>query len=193
MVDDLFSMVQKLGIFIILSQTLLHFRPNEEYEKYIKILCNIIILSMFIVPVLGLFQKDISNEFEVQVKAYQKKMEQIEAPVEKQLESTGKEMNDRIREEIKSRLNKMEIKNYKITNVMLNGMDQSGSYDTDNLQITVVLKADDNAQGTIKVDKINLGKETEVIETDSNMKGYREEFARILGISEDYVEVVVRG
>lgn len=193
MVDDLFSMVQKLGIFIILSQTLLHFRPNEEYEKYIKILCNIIILSMFIVPVLGLFQKDISNEFEVQVKAYQKKMEQIEAPVEKQLESTGKEMNDRIREEIKSRLNKMEIKNYKITDVMLNGMDQSGSYDTDNLQITVVLKADDNAQGTIKVDKINLGKETEVIETDSNMKGYREEFARILGISEDYVEVVVRG
>lgn len=193
MVDDLFSMVQKLGIFIILSQTLLHFRPNEEYEKYIKILCNIIILSMFIVPVLGLFQKDISNEFEVQVKAYQKKMEQIEAPVEKQLEATGKEMNDRIREEIKSRLNKMEIKNYKITDVMLNGMDQSGSYDTDNLQITVVLKADDNAQGTIKVDKINLGKETEVIETDSNMKGYREEFARILGISEDYVEVVVRG
>lgn len=193
MVDDLFSMVQKLGIFIILSQTLLHFRPNEEYEKYIKILCNIIILSMFIVPVLGLFQKDISNEFEVQVKAYQKKMEQIEAPVEKQLESTGKEMNDRIREEIKSKLNKMEIKNYKITDVMLNGMDQSGSYDTDNLQITVVLKADDNAQGTIKVDKINLGKETEVIETDSNMKGYREEFARILGISEDYVEVVVRG
>lgn len=193
MVDDLFSMVQKLGIFIILSQTLLHFRPNEEYEKYIKILCNIIILSMFIVPVLGLFQKDIGNEFEVQVKAYQMKMEQIEAPVEKQLETTGKEMNDRIREEIKSRLNKVEMKNYKITDVMLNGMDESGSYDTDNLQIKVVLKADDSAQGTIKVDKIHLGNETEVIETDNNMNGYREEFARILGISEDYVEVVVRG
>lgn len=193
MVDDLFSVVQKLGIFIILSQTLLHFRPNEEYEKYIKILCNIIILSMFIVPVLGLFQKDIGNEFEVQVKAYQKKMEQIEVPVEKQLETTGKELNNRIKEEIKTRLNKIEVKNYKITDVILDGMDESGSYNTDNLQITVVLKEDNNVQGTIKVDKIQLDKETEVTKTDYNMKGYKEEFAKILGISEDYVEVVVRG
>lgn len=51
------SIIQ-LGIFMICAQTIVHFRPNGSYEKYLKMLVSIMILLQVFWPILNLFTSD---------------------------------------------------------------------------------------------------------------------------------------
>lgn len=38
----------RIGAFMIVAQTIVHFRPKNTYEKYLKMLINIIVLVMLV-------------------------------------------------------------------------------------------------------------------------------------------------
>ncbi len=54
----LFRGICKLGIFVICVQTITHFRPNQSYEKYIKLLSGIMILLQIVIPINRLFHRN---------------------------------------------------------------------------------------------------------------------------------------
>jgi len=52
---NFFDLIRKVGIFIICAQAIVHFRPDDSYEKYLRMLVSIIVLVMILLPVLKLF------------------------------------------------------------------------------------------------------------------------------------------
>lgn len=50
----LFETICRIGIFMICAQAIVHFRPKEAYEKYLKLLVSVMILIQLFLP-LGSF------------------------------------------------------------------------------------------------------------------------------------------
>ena len=50
-VNTLFQTVCRVGIFMICAQAIVHFRPQESYEKYLKLLVSIMVLIQLFLPV----------------------------------------------------------------------------------------------------------------------------------------------
>lgn len=46
--------IGRIGIFMICAQTIVHFRPRETYEKYLKLLVGVMVLIQLFLP-LGSF------------------------------------------------------------------------------------------------------------------------------------------
>lgn len=57
MMDAFFSAICKVGIFMICAQAIIHFRPQESYEKYLKMLVSVMILIQLFLPLGSLFSE----------------------------------------------------------------------------------------------------------------------------------------
>ncbi len=44
MQNSLFQAICRVGIFMICAQAIVHFRPQEAYEKYLKLLISVMVL-----------------------------------------------------------------------------------------------------------------------------------------------------
>lgn len=53
-----FRAICQMGIFIICAQTIVHFRPKESYEKYLKLLVSVMLLLQIFIPVTKLFSAE---------------------------------------------------------------------------------------------------------------------------------------
>lgn len=51
MQNILFQTICRVGIFMICAQAIIHFRPRETYEKYLKLLVSVMILIQLFLPV----------------------------------------------------------------------------------------------------------------------------------------------
>lgn len=55
MQNSFFQAICRIGIFMICVRALIHFRPNESYEKYLRLLAGILIMIQLFLPVGRLF------------------------------------------------------------------------------------------------------------------------------------------
>ena len=51
----LYRVIGQVGIFLICAQTVVHFRPKETYDKYLKLLLSVMLLLQLLQPVLTVF------------------------------------------------------------------------------------------------------------------------------------------
>ena len=49
----LYRVIGQAGIFLICAQTVVHFRPKESYDKYLKLLLSVMLLLQLLQPVLS--------------------------------------------------------------------------------------------------------------------------------------------
>lgn len=49
--NTLFQAICRMGIFMICAQAVVHFRPKESYEKYLKLLVSVIVLIQVFLPI----------------------------------------------------------------------------------------------------------------------------------------------
>lgn len=49
--NSLFQTICRIGIFMICAQTVIHFRPQESYAKYLKLLVSAMVLIQMFLPV----------------------------------------------------------------------------------------------------------------------------------------------
>ena len=47
MQSEFFKAICQMGIFMICAQSIVHFRPNASYEKYLKLLVGVLLLIQF--------------------------------------------------------------------------------------------------------------------------------------------------
>lgn len=196
MVDSFFHLIWQLGLFLIVAQTIQHFKPNESYGKYIRILSNIMVLSMFIVPLITLFKKDMVQEFQTQILLYQQQLETINADVGYNEEDNQKVIVSKIEQEIKARLTKgVTEENISIAGVKISGMEpmEDGGYDIDKLHILVLVEKKGRAGDLIQVEPVKIqsgqGEEEEEEGEMQEEQRLQADFARLLGTQENYMEV----
>lgn len=56
--DRLLQIIKQTGIFMVCAQMILHFKPAECYEKYIRLLIGIMVLAQLIAAASALFGKE---------------------------------------------------------------------------------------------------------------------------------------
>lgn len=120
--NTLVETIQKIGIFLIAAQAIMHFAPGTAYTKYIKLIAGIMVLVMFLSPVYQIITGEIIfssldagrygiAEERAETQGLSMRWEEMESYIEKQTwkqETVLEQMVD----EIKSRLNQEIEKKY---------------------------------------------------------------------------------
>ncbi len=71
----LVTSICQMGIFMICAQAIIHFKPDNSYGKYLKMLVSVMILIQIFVPISSLFtQKNMGDVLE-SVQLFEKKLE----------------------------------------------------------------------------------------------------------------------
>ena len=178
--NEILDLLLKIGIFLVLSQTLLHFNANENYTKYVQIIIHLMILSMLLVPMIGIFKEGTLHKFEEEVRQYQKQLQMLdseELPDIEVLELT--EIQEQMKNEIKSRINN-ELKlgeiEAEVLKVEIDGKKADGTFDRKKMKIDVWIEV--TSRGITKGDE------------KENLHGeYQKLCAKILETEEQYLEV----
>lgn len=53
--ETLFQAICRVGIFMICAQALIHFKPSEAYEKYLRLIVSVMVLIQLFLPVGSIF------------------------------------------------------------------------------------------------------------------------------------------
>ncbi|MCM1187967.1 MAG: hypothetical protein NC541_01570 [bacterium] len=104
----LFQAICRVGIFIICARAIVHFRPRETYEKFLKLLVSVMVLIQLFLPI-GSFLLGDGMEEAV------KRLERLQEELERELELTAGEAEEADRmlesmtlEEIRRRMEEAE-------------------------------------------------------------------------------------
>jgi hypothetical protein len=100
MLDSFFQAICRVGIFMICSQAIVHFRPQEVYEKYLKLLVSVMVLIQLFLP-LGSFLLGGGREEAVRL------LEQFGLELEQSMENAAK--NAAATDEILERMTLEEV------------------------------------------------------------------------------------
>lgn len=107
MAQQFFQIVCRLGIFMVCARLLIHFRAQESYEKYLKLLVSVMILIQLFLP-LGNFLsaekkeaglkelEGIRQEFEAELERAQIQVQEADRMLE---QMTLEELQRRVEEE----------------------------------------------------------------------------------------------
>ncbi len=209
--------IKRIGLFMIVAQTVIHFAAGQQYEKYMRIVAGVIVLLLFITP----FSSYRGNAAE----EWQKELEQITEKMESYGNLWPEKMPDmdygsersmmrQLESEVKRKLiDGTDLAEYEITDVAIEweGVEgRSGSVQdmlVGGIRITLWptaeyedITADKETEIPIVIERIQIGKqpgtdepETENAEQIRQLQEYRGIFAEILGIDEEKVEVIYDG
>ena len=73
----LYRVVGQAGIFLICAQTIVHFRPKEAYEKYLKLLLSVMLLTQLLQPVLSVFGGGTDQNAQAQVEEFTEELQSV--------------------------------------------------------------------------------------------------------------------
>ena len=73
----LYRVVGQAGIFLICAQTIVHFRPKEAYEKYLKLLLSVMLLTQLLQPVLSVFGGGADQNVQAQVEEFTEELQSV--------------------------------------------------------------------------------------------------------------------
>lgn len=203
MAGEAFEIMKRASIFMILAQTILYFRPQESYEKYLRFLIHLLLIAVLFFPVVDLLNHSAGSRMQSSLAAYTRQMEQLMDGVES-IEIEGFVQDNSyistLSEEVKIRLNNYsEQTGYLVKSVEIEGIRQTKEMDSGSevkLYITVTTSSD--AVSTIKVDKVKCtGNTVEKEENDRKSRIPREQeqrlkaqYAQILGMEQSDLEVL---
>ena len=72
----LFETIRRVGIFMICAQMIVHLKPNDSYEKYLKFLMSIMVMVQIIFPIMQLLGSEWDGtQFSDRVRDYGKAMQ----------------------------------------------------------------------------------------------------------------------
>lgn len=126
--NALVELIGRIGIFMIAAQAVIHFTPEQKYEKYIKLLVGMIILLQFVMPLHDIMsgaETDWSMKLADMEKIFE--MESADAEIAGSSSVTESVINS-LENEIKSRLNnEISEEDYVVSNVRISMKASDGS------------------------------------------------------------------
>lgn len=100
----LLQTICRIGIFMICAQTIVHFRPRETYEKYLKLLVSVMILIQLFLPV-GSFLLGGNIEQTLEgLEMFRTQLEQEMETAAREAEETNKLLEQMTLEEVRKRM-----------------------------------------------------------------------------------------
>lgn len=214
--------IRRIGIFMIVAQTVIHFASGKQYEKYMKIIAGVLILLQFISPFVS-SSGDFVEKWQDEVDGMMIRMEEQNQAWQELLPAAGPVeamVMRQIEKEMKSRMNDIvsdydcEVADVKIELEQVEGSPGVGAETGDRSwnfrRVRVTLQRnrvsgpsdmpdhDTPGETIIRIEEITVGNGAEADEIrqesrDEETQTYQQLFAQALGIAEDRVEVTYRG
>lgn len=100
----LFRAVCRTGIFMICAQAMVHFRPHESYEKYLKLLVSVMVLIQLFLPIASLFAGTTGQSAATQLETFRKSLEQGMEEARQEAEQTDALLEKMTLEEVRRRM-----------------------------------------------------------------------------------------
>ena len=175
--------MKRIGIFIVCTQSLLHFTAGKSYEKYIKLLIGIMILAQFATPLRTVFLKGEKGELWEEIERFQMELEEAAGNVVWDYEEED-ETATALESEIKEKLEPVAGKyGFSIKEVSVYG---------DLPKVEVIIQKEGQKGEQIRVEKIRIGNgEKTGKEETENLSGQYDEmierFGSALNTDESYI------
>ena len=80
--DQFLDLLKKVTVFMLAGQIIVHFLPSGGYEKYVKMMISIMVLSQIALPVLSLGKFDAAGAYASAMEKYEQEIERIGKQVE---------------------------------------------------------------------------------------------------------------
>ncbi len=109
--NALFHAICKVGIFMICAQAIIHFRPREAYEKYLKLLVSVMILIQLFLPFGGFLLGESVGETAERLALFRERLEQEFRLSTFEAEETDKLLEQMTLEEVRRRMVEQESEN----------------------------------------------------------------------------------
>ncbi len=120
--DDILCYMKRISLFVILAQTLLHFCPQANYEKYLRFFVNLMIVTFLFVPILGVIRGQGESFVIQELNQYETQIQQLDKIQQRETDSLETMYLSTMTNEIKERLNKTDIDTgYFVKNVEIAG------------------------------------------------------------------------
>lgn len=104
MYSPLFQAICRAGIFMICAQAIVQFRPNESYEKYLKLLVSVMILVQIFLPIGRLFTGSGRMEADALSASFRESLEQGMEETRRQAKEADALLQQMTLEEVRRRL-----------------------------------------------------------------------------------------
>ena len=215
--------IRRIGIFMIVAQTMIHFAAGKQYEKYMKIIAGVIVLLQFLSPYMR-STVDVMAKWQKEIETMTEQAERIDKTWQSESYITNYvkiEALSQIEEEVKVRLNKIiPDQECYVSDVSIH-LEKEGENDSHkaetgqsgwelrNVKITLWRRTDneqeiqaENPISNIAIEEITVGQAVEANTEyggnkeqahDRDIEEYRNLFAQTLGIAADRVEVSYYG
>lgn len=102
--NPLFQAICRVGMFMICAQAIVHFRPNEAYEKYLKLLVSVMILIQLFLPIGSFLLGGGMEETARRLELFRTQLEQDMQAVTREAAEADKLLEDMTLEEIRRRV-----------------------------------------------------------------------------------------
>ncbi len=102
--NSLFQVICRIGTFMICAQAIVHFRPEESYEKYLKLLVSAMVLIQLFLPLGRFLFLGGSEELAIQSEAFLNRLEAEIAAAEKEAYDTDALLEQMTLEEVRRRM-----------------------------------------------------------------------------------------
>ena len=76
------ELLKKVTVFMLAGQLIVHFLPAGGYEKYVKMMISIMVLSQIVLPILSLGEFDAAGVYDSAMDKYEQEIEKIGMQVE---------------------------------------------------------------------------------------------------------------
>lgn len=103
MQNSFFQAICRVGIFMICAQAIVHFRPNESYEKYLKLLMSIMVLIQLFAPIGSFFFGGGGMKTAELLGQFEKELEASMQEVEKSAQEADRLLQQMTLEEVRRR------------------------------------------------------------------------------------------
>lgn len=104
MQSTLFQAICRMGIFMICAQAMIHFRPKEVYDKYLKLLVSVMVLIQIFLPIGGFLLGKGRQAAAQALEQFRQDLEQSMAQAEEKAAAADALLEKMTLEEVRSRL-----------------------------------------------------------------------------------------
>lgn len=191
MKTDVFELLKRASVFMILAQAVIHFSPSPVYEKYIRFLAGIMTVVILFLPLMEQLRRGVADEYWDSLAEYRQQVEKTSRENFSMRDISNNAYVQAAEEEIKETLNRsLTGEEVSVSRVELIGtMDGTGKEAT--IKIVVRKRAEqDNTDNKITVDTISVSGWEEEEEGRENVR-LREKMAEILQTDSSNLKVVI--
>lgn len=186
------ELLKKVTIFMLAGQIIVQFLPSGGYEKYVKMMISIMVLSQIALPILSLGKFDARQTFQSALQQYEEEMDRIS----RQVEEAGLQSRD-YREEALSMTARSSLEQVSAQY----GVTVAAVSRTEDGRLVLHVSADGEQKTGIEKIRISpqepgeeaVWAETDNAGTEKEQQKLQTAFAEELGISPEELEVIWNG